>query len=205
MVDTNEAYKPSQRWILLVGLGSLVWARLKTVYLTTILGLENNNCFPTLESLPAAARLPVFSQSKLLSTRHRRWAVPMAARFPPHRPQCLSKQQSARVRSALTLQTCAARIGIAFETSGSKNLVNRVLLRNWVLEVFGFSFITAAMVAVAKIWSTKLLKLWRAAIVTSKSTLYSSSTFTLPPKTLLGFTISACIAMFECSILNQTL
>ena len=25
MVDTNEAYKPSQRWILLVGLGTLVW------------------------------------------------------------------------------------------------------------------------------------------------------------------------------------
>ena len=71
MVDTNEAYKPSQRWILLVGLGSLVWARLKTVCLTTILGLENNNCFPTLESLPAAARLPVISQSKLLSTRQR--------------------------------------------------------------------------------------------------------------------------------------
>ena len=67
MVDTNEAYKPSQRWILLVGLGSLVWARLKTVYLTTILGLENNNSFPTLKSLPAAARLPVISQSKLLS------------------------------------------------------------------------------------------------------------------------------------------
>ena len=71
MVDTNEAYKPSQRWILLVGLGSLVWARLKTVYLTTILGLENNNSFPTLKSLPAAARLPVISQSKLLSTRQR--------------------------------------------------------------------------------------------------------------------------------------
>ena len=71
MVDTNEAYKPSQRWILLVGLGSLVWARLKTVYLTTILGLENNNSFPTLKSLPAAARLPVISQSKLFSTRQR--------------------------------------------------------------------------------------------------------------------------------------
>ena len=71
MVDTNEAYKPSQRWILLVGLGSLVWARLKTVYLTTILGLENNNSFPTLKSLPAAARLPVISQNKLLSTRQR--------------------------------------------------------------------------------------------------------------------------------------
>ena len=71
MVDTNEAYKPSQRWILPVGLGSLVWARLKTVYLTTILGLKNNNSFPTLKSLPAAARLPVISQSKLLSTRHR--------------------------------------------------------------------------------------------------------------------------------------
>ena len=69
MVNTNEAYKPSQRWILLVGLGSLVWAQLKTVCLTTILGLENNNCFPTLKSLPAAARLPVISQSKLLSTR----------------------------------------------------------------------------------------------------------------------------------------
>ena len=71
MVDTNEAYKPSQCWILLVGLGSLVWARLKTVYLTTILGLENNNSFPTLKSLPAAARLPVIFQSKLLSTRQR--------------------------------------------------------------------------------------------------------------------------------------
>ena len=69
MVDTNEAYKPSQRWILLVGLRSLVWARLKTVCLTTILGLENNNCFPTLKSLPATARLPVISQSKLFSTR----------------------------------------------------------------------------------------------------------------------------------------
>ena len=71
MVDTNEAYKPSQRWILLVGLGSLVWARLKTVCLTTILDLENNNCFPTLKSLSAAAKLPVISQSKLLSTRQR--------------------------------------------------------------------------------------------------------------------------------------
>ena len=71
MIDTNEAYKPSQRWILLVGLGSLVWVRLKTVCLTTILGLENNNYFPTLKSLPAAAKLPVISQSKLLSTRHR--------------------------------------------------------------------------------------------------------------------------------------
>ena len=70
MVDTNEAYKPSQRWILLVGLGSLVWARLKMVCLTMILDLENNNCFPTLKSLLAAARLPVISQSKLLSTRH---------------------------------------------------------------------------------------------------------------------------------------
>ena len=49
-----------------------MWARLKTVCLTTILGLENNNCFPTLESLPAAARLPVIFQSKLLSTRHRK-------------------------------------------------------------------------------------------------------------------------------------
>ena len=71
MVDTNEAYKPSQRWILLVGLESLVWAWLKMVCLTTILGLENNNCFPTLKSLPPAARLPVISQSKLLSTRQR--------------------------------------------------------------------------------------------------------------------------------------
>ena len=71
MVDTNEAYKPSQRWILLIGLGSLVWARLKTVCLTTILGLENNNCFPTLKSLPAVARLLVIFQSKLLSTRQR--------------------------------------------------------------------------------------------------------------------------------------
>ena len=71
MVDTNKAYKPSQRWILLVGLGSLVWARLKTVCLTTILGLENNKCFPTLKSLPAVARLPVISQSRLLSTRQR--------------------------------------------------------------------------------------------------------------------------------------
>ena len=70
MVDTNEAYKLSQRWILLVGLGSLVSARLKTVCLTMILGLENN-CFPTLKSLPAAAKLPVISQSKLLSTQHR--------------------------------------------------------------------------------------------------------------------------------------
>ena len=71
MVDTNEAYKPSQCWILLVGLGSLVWARLKTVCLITILGLENNNCFPTLKSLPAVARLPVISQSKFLSTGQR--------------------------------------------------------------------------------------------------------------------------------------
>ena len=70
MVDTNEACKPSQRWILLVGLGSLVWARLKTVCLITILGLKNNNCFPTLKSLPAAARFPVISQSKFLSTGH---------------------------------------------------------------------------------------------------------------------------------------
>ena len=69
MVDTNEAYKPSQRWILLVGLGTLVWARLKTVYLTMILDLENNNSFPTLKSLPTAARLSVISQSKLLSIR----------------------------------------------------------------------------------------------------------------------------------------
>ena len=37
----------------------------------TILGLENNNCFSTLKSLPAAARLPVIFQSKLLSTRQR--------------------------------------------------------------------------------------------------------------------------------------
>ena len=43
MVDTNEACKPSQRWILIVGLGFLVWARLKTVCLIMILGLENNN------------------------------------------------------------------------------------------------------------------------------------------------------------------
>ena len=71
MVDTNEAYKPSQHWILLVGLGSLVWARLKMVCLITILGLENNNWFSTLKSLSAAAKLPVISQSKLLSTRHR--------------------------------------------------------------------------------------------------------------------------------------
>ena len=69
MVDTNEACKPSQHWILLVGLGSLVWAWLKTVCLIMILGLENNNSFPTLKSLPTAARLPVIFQSKLLSTR----------------------------------------------------------------------------------------------------------------------------------------
>ena len=31
MVDTNEGCKPFQRWILLVGLGSLVWIWLKTV------------------------------------------------------------------------------------------------------------------------------------------------------------------------------
>ena len=43
VVDTNEACKPSQRWILLVGLGSLVWAQLKTVCLIMILVLENNN------------------------------------------------------------------------------------------------------------------------------------------------------------------
>ena len=43
VVDTNEACKPSQRWILLVGLGSLVWAQLKTICLITILDLENNN------------------------------------------------------------------------------------------------------------------------------------------------------------------
>ena len=71
MVDTNEACKLFQRWILLVGLGSLVWAQLKIVCLITILGLENNNCFPTLKSLPVAARLPVISQSKLLIARLR--------------------------------------------------------------------------------------------------------------------------------------
>ena len=32
MVDTNEACKPFQRWILLVGLGSLVWAWLKGLF-----------------------------------------------------------------------------------------------------------------------------------------------------------------------------
>ena len=48
-----------------------MWAWLKTVCLTTILGLENNNCFPTLKSLPTAAKLPVISQNKLLSTRQR--------------------------------------------------------------------------------------------------------------------------------------
>ena len=31
MAHTNKAYKPSQYWILLVGLGSLVWRRLKRV------------------------------------------------------------------------------------------------------------------------------------------------------------------------------
>ena len=46
-----------------------MWARLKTVCLTTIFGLENDNCFPTLKSLPAAARLSVIFQSKLFSTR----------------------------------------------------------------------------------------------------------------------------------------
>ena len=40
MMDTNEAYKPSQRWILLVGLGSLVWTQLKTVYSDYDLGFE---------------------------------------------------------------------------------------------------------------------------------------------------------------------
>ena len=31
MVNTNEVYKPSQHWILLIGLGSLVWIRLKKI------------------------------------------------------------------------------------------------------------------------------------------------------------------------------
>ena len=38
MVDINEACKPSQRWILLIGLGSLVWTRLKTVCFVYDLG-----------------------------------------------------------------------------------------------------------------------------------------------------------------------
>ena len=40
MVDTNEACKPSQRWILLVGLGFLVWTWLKTVCFGYDLGFE---------------------------------------------------------------------------------------------------------------------------------------------------------------------
>ena len=40
MVDTNKACKLSLRWILLVGLGSLVWTRLKTVCFVYDLGFE---------------------------------------------------------------------------------------------------------------------------------------------------------------------
>ena len=38
VVDINEVCKPSQRWILLVGFGSLVWTPLKTVCFAYDLG-----------------------------------------------------------------------------------------------------------------------------------------------------------------------
>ena len=71
-----------------------MWARLKTVCLTTILGLENNSCFSILESLPAAARLPVISQSKLLSTRQR-----LLKRFEMHHANSLAAPMITRSRT----------------------------------------------------------------------------------------------------------
>ena len=46
MIDTNEACKPSQRWILLVGLGSLLWTRLKTVCSDYYLGFGVQQLIP---------------------------------------------------------------------------------------------------------------------------------------------------------------
>ena len=129
----------------------------------------------------------------------------MAARCHAQHPRRLPSEESAVPLIALTLQTCGASTGIVFETSGSTKLVNLVLLRNWVLEVSGVSVITAPGVAFAAICSTKLLKSFRAAAVTSNSTLWCSGTFCLPTKTLGGFTSFACTAMFELCILDETL
>ena len=38
MVNTNEACKPSEHWILLVGFGYLVWIWLKIIYFVYNLG-----------------------------------------------------------------------------------------------------------------------------------------------------------------------
>ena len=45
-MDTNEACKPSQYWILLVGHGSLVWTRLKMVCFYYDLGFRAQQLIP---------------------------------------------------------------------------------------------------------------------------------------------------------------
>ena len=58
MVDTNKACKPSQRWILLVGLGSLVWTWLKTVCFDYDLGFGKQQLIPNSQIITNSSQIP---------------------------------------------------------------------------------------------------------------------------------------------------
>ena len=58
MVDTNEACKPSQRWILLIGLGSLVWTRLKTICFDYDLNFGVQQLIPNSQVIISSSQTP---------------------------------------------------------------------------------------------------------------------------------------------------
>ena len=58
MVHTNKACKPSQRWILLVNLGSLVWTRLKTVCFDYDLEFVVQQLIPNSQVITSSSQTP---------------------------------------------------------------------------------------------------------------------------------------------------
>ena len=77
MVDTNKACKPSHCWILLVGLGSLVWTWLKTICFYYDLGFGEQQLISNSQVITSSSQTPHdFPKQILLNPTPRR---PLAA------------------------------------------------------------------------------------------------------------------------------